>query len=153
MSMSPQVPLGTCPFLVRPVSQPWVGRRVWCNPRVTFDGKVRNLGPRTFCLRPKIRFPPTVEYPEGGYTSVGSFLFLKEQIKDIIIMRTTESTPFRQTTVSDTTENLTEAPPRSPAPVSTGGRSGVGKSSDGHNDHSRIVLPPETGSSPHSRQA
>ena len=25
--MSPQVPLGTCPFLVRPASQPWVGRR------------------------------------------------------------------------------------------------------------------------------
>ena len=48
--MSPQVPLGTCPFLVRPVSQPWVGLEggVGCNPRVTFDGKVRNLGPRTF---------------------------------------------------------------------------------------------------------
>ena len=23
-----------------------------------FDGKVRNSGPRTFCLRPQIRFPP-----------------------------------------------------------------------------------------------
>jgi hypothetical protein len=32
---------------------------VGCNPRVTFDGKVRNLGPRTFCLCPQIRFPPT----------------------------------------------------------------------------------------------
>ena len=30
----------------------------WCNPRVTFDGKVRNLGPRDKC--PQIRFPPTV---------------------------------------------------------------------------------------------
>ena len=26
---------------------------VGCSPRVTFDGKVRNLGPRTFCLRPQ----------------------------------------------------------------------------------------------------
>ena len=26
-----------------------------CNPRVTFDGKVRNLGPRDKC--PRIRFP------------------------------------------------------------------------------------------------
>jgi hypothetical protein len=26
------------------------------------------------------------EYPEGGYMAVGSFLFLKEQIKGIIIM-------------------------------------------------------------------
>jgi hypothetical protein len=40
------------------------------------------------------------------------------------------------------------APPRSPAPVSTGGRRGVGKSSDGHDEHSRIVLPPETGEQP-----
>ena len=36
----------------------------------------------------------------------------------------------------------------SPAPVSTGGRSRVGRSSDGHNEHSRIVLPPETGEQP-----
>ena len=63
-------------------------------------------------------------------------------------LRTTESTPFRQPTVSATTENLAEAPPRSPAPVSTGGRSGVGRSSDGRNEHSRIVLPPETGEQP-----
>ena len=34
---------------------------VWCNPRVTFDGKVRNLGPRDKC--PRIRFPPTVLLP------------------------------------------------------------------------------------------
>jgi hypothetical protein len=40
------------------------------------------------------------------------------------------------------------APPRSPAPVSTGGRSGVGKSSYGQDEHSRIVLPPETGEHP-----
>jgi hypothetical protein len=37
------------------------------------------------------------------------------------------------------------------------GRSGVGRSSDGHDEHSRIVLPPETGEhpsvAPHSRQA
>jgi hypothetical protein len=26
------------------------------------------------------------EYPESGYMAVGSFLFLKEQIKDIIII-------------------------------------------------------------------
>ena len=31
---------------------------VGCNPRVTFDGKVRNLGPRDKC--PRIRFPPPV---------------------------------------------------------------------------------------------
>jgi hypothetical protein len=32
---------------------------VGCNPRVTFDGKVRNLGPLTFCLcvSPQIDFP------------------------------------------------------------------------------------------------
>jgi hypothetical protein len=36
------------------------------------------------------------------------------------------------------------APPRSPAPVSTGGRCGVGRSSDGHDERCRIVLPPET---------
>jgi len=41
-----------------------------------------------------------------------------------------ESTPSRQQTVSAATANLAEAPPRSPAPVSTGGRSGVGRSSD-----------------------
>jgi hypothetical protein len=32
-----------------------------------------------------------------------------------------------------------------PAPVSTEGRTGVGGSSDGQNEQSRIVLPPETG--------
>jgi len=41
-----------------------------------------------------------------------------------------------------------EEPPQSPAPVSTGGRSGVGRSSDGHDELSRIVLPPETGEQP-----
>jgi len=60
-------------------------------------------------------------------------------------LRTTESTPSRQQTVSATTANLAETPPRSPAPVSTGDRSGVGRSSDGNNEYSRIVLPPETG--------
>ena len=99
-------PPGYVSILVRQVSQPWVGRRGRVQSRVTFDGKVRNLGPLTFCLRP------------------------------------------RQPTVSATTENLAEAPPRSPAPASTGGRSGVGKSSDGRNKHSRIVLPPETGEQP-----
>ena len=60
----------------------------------------------------------------------------------------TESTPSRQPKVSATTANLAEAPPQSPAPVSTRGRSGVGRSSDGHNEHSWIVLPPETGEQP-----
>ena len=87
---------------------------------------------------------PTLGWKEGSGLY---FLLLQEQLKGIII-RTTESTPFRQQTVSDTTENLAEAPPRSPAPVSTGGRSGVGRSSDGRNEHSRIVLPPETGEQP-----
>ena len=41
----------------------------------------------------------------------------------------------RQPTVSSTTANLAEAQPRSPAPVSTEGRSGVGGSSDGQNKH------------------
>jgi len=49
------------------------------NPRVTFDRKVRNLGKLTFCLCPQIQFPPT-----------------------------SGPTPFRQPTVSDNTENLTE---------------------------------------------
>ena len=62
--------------------------------------------------------------------------------------RVNTTPPFRQPTVSATTENLAEAPPRSPTPVSTGGRSGVGKSSDGHNEHSRIVLPQEIGEKP-----
>jgi hypothetical protein len=34
------------------VPAPGLEGGVGCNPRVTFDGKVRNLGPRTFCLRP-----------------------------------------------------------------------------------------------------
>ena len=47
---------------------------------------------------------------------------------------------------------------RSPAPVSTGtdhddDRSGVGGSSDGQHERSRIFLPTETGKYPHSRQA
>ena len=57
MSMSPQLPLGTCPFLVRPVSQPGLEGGVGCNPRVTFDGKVRNLGPRDKC--PPNSIPPS----------------------------------------------------------------------------------------------
>ena len=65
---------------------------VGCNPRVTFDGKVRNLGPRTFVCVLKFDSP----LPEDHRVN----------------------------------------------------RSGVGKSSDGHNEHSRIVLPPETGEQP-----
>jgi len=59
-----------CPWVHK---SPWVRVHSWwdrwanpgleggvgCNPRVTFDGKVRNLGQRTFCPRPQIRFPPT----------------------------------------------------------------------------------------------
>ena len=52
-------PLGMCPFLVRLVSQPWVGRRGRVQSPSDFDGKVRNLGQVTFCQRPQIRFPPT----------------------------------------------------------------------------------------------
>jgi len=40
------------------------------------------------------------------------------------------------------------APPRFPAPVSTEDRSGVGGSSDGQDEQSRIILPPETGEQP-----
>ena len=63
-------------------------------------------------------------------------------------LRTTESTSSRQPTVSATTANSAEAPPRSPAPMSTEDRSGVGGSSDGQDEQSRIVLPPETGEQP-----
>ena len=65
---------------------------------------------------------PTLGWKEGSGLY---FLLLQEQLKGIII-RTTESTPFRQPTVSAATENLAETPPRSPAPVSIGGRSGLG---------------------------
>jgi hypothetical protein len=51
-------------------------------------------------------------------------------------------------TVSATTANLAEAPPRSPAPVSTEGRSWVGGFSDAQTEQGRIVLPPETGEQP-----
>ena len=63
-------------------------------------------------------------------------------------LRTTESTSSRQPTVSATTASSAEAPPRSPAPMSTEDRSGVGGSSDGQDEQSRIVLPPETGEQP-----
>ncbi len=61
---------------------------------------------------------------------------------------TTEPTSSRQPTVSDNTAISAEAPPRSPAPVSTEERSGVGGSSDGQDEQSRIVLLPETGEQP-----
>jgi hypothetical protein len=60
----------------------------------------------------------------------------------------TERTSSRQPTVSSTTANSAEAPLRSPAPVSTQDRSGVGGSSGGQDEQSRIVLPPETGEQP-----
>ena len=63
-------------------------------------------------------------------------------------LRTTESTSSRQPTVSATTANSAGDPPRSPASVSTEDRSGVGGSSDGQDEQSRIVLPPETGDQP-----
>jgi hypothetical protein len=47
-----------------------------------------------------------------------------------------------------TAANSAETPPRSSAPVSTEDRSGVGASSDGQDERSRIVLPPETGEQP-----
>jgi hypothetical protein len=53
-----------------------------------------------------------------------------------------------QPTVYASTANLAGAPTRSRAPVSTEGRSGVGGSSDGQDEQSRIVLPPETGEQP-----
>jgi hypothetical protein len=92
----------------------------WLNHKVTAGA----LGPSLVLLNTKKSLPPPPPPPPLG------------------------SLPSRQPTVSATTENLAEAPPRSPAPVSTGGRSGVGKSSDGHNEHSLIVLPPETGEQP-----
>jgi len=100
MSMSPQVPLGTCPFLVRPVSQPWVGRRGRVQSPSDFWRKGAKFGAADFLSASSNSIPP--------------------------YLRTTESTPFRQPTVSAATENLAETPPRSPAPVSIGGRSGVG---------------------------
>ena len=63
-------------------------------------------------------------------------------------LRTTKSTSSRQKTVSATTANLSEAPPRSPAPVSTEDRSGVRGLSDGQDEQSLTVLPPETGEQP-----
>jgi hypothetical protein len=43
------------------------------------------LGPSYFFI-PLVLGPLNLgEYPEGGYMAVGSFLFLKEQIKGIII--------------------------------------------------------------------
>ena len=53
-----------------------------------------------------------------------------------------------QPTVFATTANLVGAPPRCPASVSTEDRSGVGGSSDGQDEQSRIVLPPDTGAQP-----
>jgi hypothetical protein len=52
-------------------------------------------------------------------------------------LRTTEPTSSRQPTVSATTTN-SAAPPRSPAQVATDVRSGVGGSSDGQNDTSKV---------------
>jgi len=63
-------------------------------------------------------------------------------------LRTTEPTSSRQPTAPSTTATSAGAPPRSPAPVSTEGRSGVGGSSDGQDEQSWIVLPPETGDQP-----
>ena len=50
--------LCVCLLLQDLVQSCWIGG-VGCNPRVTFDGKVRNLGPLTFCLcvSPQIDFP------------------------------------------------------------------------------------------------
>jgi hypothetical protein len=57
----PRVPLGThvTAFGETGVPTPRLEGGVGCNPRVTFDGKVRNLGLRTICLCPRIRFPLT----------------------------------------------------------------------------------------------
>ena len=52
-------------------------------------------------------------------------------------LRTTEPTSFRQQTAPSTTANSAGAPPRSPAPVSTEGRRGVGGSLDGQDEQSR----------------
>jgi hypothetical protein len=54
-------------------------------------GRLRSWsGPVETDFQGRLRFsyanmPGTGEYPEGGYMAGGSFLFLKEQIKDIII--------------------------------------------------------------------
>ena len=50
--LSRVVTLGTRPFLVRPTLS-------WKEARETVDGKVRNLGPMTFCLPSR---QPTVSY-------------------------------------------------------------------------------------------
>jgi len=63
-------------------------------------------------------------------------------------LRNTESTSSRQPTVPATTANSAGDPPRSPAPVSTEGRSGAGGSSDHQDEQSRIVLPSDTGEQP-----
>jgi hypothetical protein len=55
-------------------------------------------------------------------------------------LRTTEPTSSRQPTVPATTATSAGAPPRSPAPVSTEGRSRVGGSSDGQDEQRRIVV-------------
>jgi len=90
---------------------------VGCNPRVTFDGKVRDLGPRTFCLRPQIRFPPTWGPPSQHP------------------LDRRQSPPPLQTRRSGGSVSILEW-----APVSTGDRSGVGGSSNSHDQQSRIVL-------------
>jgi hypothetical protein len=64
--------------------------------------------------------------------------------------RTTQTTSSRQPTVPATTATSAGAQPRSPATVPTEGRSGVGGSSDGQDEQSRIVQPPETGEQPPS---
>jgi hypothetical protein len=93
--------------------------------------------------------PPLSSPPHANSFVIGPAVIKHTQSNSIPpYLRTTKSIPSRQLTVSDTTANLAEDPPRSPAPVSTGGRSGVRRSSDGHNEHSRIVLPPETGEQP-----
>jgi hypothetical protein len=104
----PRVPLGTGPLLVRSVFQPLghSGRR----------GRVQS--PNDFSLK-------------GAKFGTTDNLFMPSNSIPHYL-RTTEPTSSRQTTVSATTANPAEAPPRSQALVSTEDRSWVGGSSDGH---------------------
>jgi hypothetical protein len=97
------------------------GGGVGCNPRVTFDGKVRNLGPRTFVCVLKFDSP----LPEDHRVNILSTVAVDSLRHHCKLGG-----------------GYTRSP--SPAPVSTEDRSGVGGSSDRQDEHSRIVLPAET---------
>ena len=89
----------------------------------TFDGKVRILG-RT------------------------DSLFVQNSNSIPAYLRTTEQHPLDSRQPPPPLQNRRGLRLKSPAPVSTEDRSGEGGSSDGQDEQSRIVLPPETGEQP-----